>query len=75
MDGQRCVYEPSVPELSGYSIDVQFCAVEPDIFEIITGQTLVFDAQGRLRHAPLELGRPGGARVSIVGLGILQAAE
>ena len=47
MDGKRCVYEPSLPELSGYSIDVQFCAVEPDIFEMITGQTLVFDAQGR----------------------------
>lgn len=47
MDGQRCIYEPSLPELSGYSIDIQFCAVEPDIFEIITGQTLVFDAQGR----------------------------
>ena len=38
MDGKRCVYEPSLPELSGYSIDVQFCAVEPDIFEMITGQ-------------------------------------
>lgn len=47
MDGKRCIYEPSLPELSGYSIDVTFCAVEPEIFEIITGQTLVFDAFGR----------------------------
>lgn len=47
MDGKRCVYEPSLPELSGYSIDVTFCAVEPEIYEMITGQTLVLDAAGR----------------------------
>lgn len=46
MNGKRCVFEPSLPELSGYSVDVQFCAVEPELFEIITGQTLVFDALG-----------------------------
>lgn len=46
MNGKRCVYEPSLPELSGYSVEIQFCSVEQEIFEIITGQTLVFDASG-----------------------------
>lgn len=47
MNGKRCIFEPSTPELSGYSVEAQFCAVEPELFEIITGQTLVFDAFGR----------------------------
>ena len=46
MNGKRCVYEPSLPELSGYSLEIQVCSVEQEIFEIITGQTLVFDAAG-----------------------------
>lgn len=44
--GNRCVYEPSIPELNGYTYDIQFCAVEFELFEIITGQTLVLNEDG-----------------------------
>ena len=44
--GARCIYEPSIPELNGYTFDIQFCAVEYEMFEIITGQTLVLDVNG-----------------------------
>lgn len=48
MNGKRCVFEPALPELSGYSIEAQFCSVEPEVFEIITGMPLVFDAAGKV---------------------------
>lgn len=44
--GKRCVYEASVQELAGYSVDVTFCRVDFEYFEIMTKQTLVFDASG-----------------------------
>jgi len=44
--GKRCVYEPSVTELAGYGIDVTFCRVDFEYFEIMTKQTLVLDANG-----------------------------
>jgi hypothetical protein len=44
--GKRCVYEPAVPELAGYGVDLTFCNVDFEFFEIITKQTLVFAADG-----------------------------
>lgn len=44
--GARCIYEPSIPELNGYTFDIQFCSVEYELFEIITGQTLVLNSAG-----------------------------
>lgn len=44
--GKRCVFEPTITELAGYSIDITFCNVDFEMFEIITKQTLVFDANG-----------------------------
>lgn len=44
--GQRCVFEPSTPELAGYSLEIVFCNVDFELFEIITKQPLVFDALG-----------------------------
>lgn len=44
--GDRCIFEPSVTSLAGYSLEIVFCAVDFDIFEMITGQTLVFDYDG-----------------------------
>lgn len=46
MSGKRCVYEPSITDLSGYSIELVFCGVEFEVFEIITGQTIVLAADG-----------------------------
>jgi hypothetical protein len=44
--GKRCVYEPSVTNLAGYSLVLTFCNVDFEYFEILTKQTLVFDAFG-----------------------------
>lgn len=46
--GQRCIYEPSVPQLTGYAMEVNFCNVDFEMFEIITKQTLVFDLNGKV---------------------------
>lgn len=43
--GRRCVYEPACPELLGYTAVVQFCDVDPDLFQIMTGQEGVIDPQ------------------------------
>lgn len=47
MAGERCVFEPSVQSVTGYSMELVFCNVDLDLFEIITGQPLVLDAFGR----------------------------
>jgi hypothetical protein len=52
--GRRCVYEPAVTELAGYSLTLTFCNVDFELFEIITNQTLVFDAQGRVRGIEVD---------------------
>lgn len=44
--GKRRIYEPSIPELGGYGVDLTFTDVDFEMFEIITKQTLVFDAFG-----------------------------
>lgn len=44
--GKRCVYEASVTTLAGYDVEINFCAVDFEMFEIITKQTLVFNAFG-----------------------------
>lgn len=46
--GRRCVYEPAVTELAGYSLTLTFCNVDFELFEIITKQPLVFDALGKV---------------------------
>lgn len=47
-NGDRCIYEPSVTSLAGYGLEIVFCAVDFDVFEMITGQTLVFDYDGNV---------------------------
>lgn len=46
MSGRRLVWEPSITEFAGYSTVLTFAAVEFEIFELITGMPLVFDARG-----------------------------
>lgn len=44
--GERCVYEASEPELTGYTLEIQFCEVDPELFSLITGQKIYYDANG-----------------------------
>jgi hypothetical protein len=44
--GERCVYEPAEPSLTGYGVEIQFCEVDPDLFSLVTGQPTVLDFDG-----------------------------
>jgi hypothetical protein len=44
--GKRCVYEPAVPSFLGYTVEVAFCNVDPDLFAMATGQRTLTDANG-----------------------------
>ena len=44
--GEVCVFEPSKVEVSGYSVELVFCDVDPDVFTMITGQAIYLDAFG-----------------------------
>lgn len=44
--GKRCVYEPANPSLLGYTVEITFCNVDPDLFALATGQRTLTDAFG-----------------------------
>lgn len=44
--GETCVREPAVPKFLGYTVEVAFCQVDPDLFALATGQRTVLDANG-----------------------------
>lgn len=56
--GRRRIYEPSTAELAGYALTLTFADVDFETFEIITGQTLVFDAFGRVVGLEIDTGIP-----------------
>ena len=39
--GERCVFEPAETSLSGYTLEIAFCEVDPDLFALVTGQPVV----------------------------------
>lgn len=44
--GERCIYEAAETELTGYTLELQFCEVDPELFSLITGQSVYYDAEG-----------------------------
>lgn len=42
-NGDTCILEQGTTSLEGYSADVSFCAMDPDIFEISTGMPVIYD--------------------------------
>lgn len=58
--GRRRIYEPSTVELAGYALVLTFSDVDFETFEIITGQTLVFDAFGKVVGLEIDTGIPVG---------------
>lgn len=44
--GETCVREPAVPKFLGYTAEITFCQVDPDLFALATGQRVVTDAFG-----------------------------
>lgn len=45
-NGEPCVYEASQQLLSGYSIEIAFCRVDPELASIVTGQPVVIGPDG-----------------------------
>lgn len=45
-NGDRCIYEPAKPSFLGYTVEVTFCNVDPDLFAMMTGQRVITDAFG-----------------------------
>ena len=44
--GEVCIFEPSQPSLTGYTVDITFCKVDPEMFALITGQEVYLDGDG-----------------------------
>jgi len=44
--GESCIYEPAVPTLTGYGIQIDFCDVDLDLFALVTGNPVVVNSAG-----------------------------
>lgn len=44
--GERCVYDPAKPAQLGYTVEIEFCQVDPEMFSIMTGQDVYTNAFG-----------------------------
>lgn len=45
-NGDRCLYAPAESTLAGYTLELQFCEVDPELFSLVTGQRVYLDANG-----------------------------
>jgi hypothetical protein len=46
--GEVCVFEPAETSLTGYSVEIQFCEVDPELLALVTGQSVYVDAFGNV---------------------------
>lgn len=44
--GKLCISDEPSPQFVNYSVEVQFCGVDPELFTLMTGQPLVLSADG-----------------------------
>lgn len=44
--GEVCVFEPAEVTVTGYSVEISFCEVDPELFSMVTGQEVYLDAFG-----------------------------
>jgi hypothetical protein len=44
--GDICILDEPAPKFTGYTIEVAFCGVQPELFTLMTGQPLVLSADG-----------------------------
>lgn len=61
--GDRCLYAPAESKLSGYTLELQFCEVDPELFSLVTGQRVYLDANG------VPIGFAINTKVSLNGQG------
>lgn len=46
--GRTCAFVPAEPEFTGYTLEIQFCEVNPELFAMLTGQPVVVDSEGNI---------------------------
>jgi hypothetical protein len=44
--GEVCVHEAAITSLTGYSVEIAFCEVDPELFALVTGQPVVIGSDG-----------------------------
>jgi hypothetical protein len=44
--GNLCINRPARPKIKNYSVTVNFCGVDPDMYAMFSGQDVVLDANG-----------------------------
>lgn len=44
--GKICILDEPAPSFTGYSIEVAFCGVDPELFSLMSGQAVVLSADG-----------------------------
>jgi len=44
--GKICILDEPCPQFTGYTVEVAFCGVDPDLYEMMTGQPLIQDGAG-----------------------------
>lgn len=44
--GKVCIRDTPCPTFTGYSVEIVFCEVNPELYAMLTGQDAVFDADG-----------------------------
>lgn len=43
--GRICILDEPAPTFLGYTVEIQFCGVNPDLYSVMTGQPVVLDDQ------------------------------
>lgn len=43
--GETCAYEPAVSRFLGYSVEIEFCRVDPGLISLLTGQAVVVNPE------------------------------
>lgn len=44
--GKKCVSDTPPPTFDGFGIEITFCKVDPMLYSMLTGQSVVYDAEG-----------------------------
>lgn len=47
-NGETCLNEPGTPSFNGFGVEVEFCRVDFSLFELMTGQKVVLNSEGRI---------------------------
>ena len=57
--GRTCVRETPCPQFLGYTVEIEFCQVDPAVLAILTGQDVELDAQGLAAGFRMNSGNSG----------------